>query len=45
MKDHCEALTHIYKKGKSGESYNIGSSQNYQNNDIAKKLINLSRKM
>ncbi len=45
VKDHCEALTHIYKKGKSGESYNIGSSQNYQNNDIAKKLINLSKKM
>ena len=45
VKDHCEALMYIYRKGRSGESYNIGSSQNFKNNDIAKKLIHLAKKI
>ena len=41
--DHCEALLSIYLKGKSGESYNIGSGKNLMNKDIAKKLINIAK--
>ena len=29
--DHCKALLLIFLKGKIGESYNIGSGQNYKN--------------
>ena len=39
--DHCEALLKIFFKGKIGESYNVGSSQNIRNIDIAKKLIHI----
>ena len=44
VKDHCEALLLIYLKGKTGESYNIGSGKNLINKDIAKKLINVAKK-
>jgi len=44
VKDHCEALLLIYLKGKTGESYNIGSGRNLINKDIAKKLINVAKK-
>ena len=39
--DHCKALIKIFKKGKIGESYNIGSSDIVSNNIISKKLIKL----
>ncbi len=39
--DHCEALLKIFQKGKIGESYNVGSNKNMENNDIAKKLIKI----
>ena len=39
--DHCRALIEIYKKGKIGENYNIGSGEVISNNFICKKLINL----
>ena len=39
--DHCEALLKIFFKGKIGESYNVGSSQDIRNIDIAKKLIHI----
>ena len=42
--DHCEALLLIYLKGKNGESYNIGSSMNVKNIDLAKKLIEIAKK-
>jgi len=41
--DHCEALISIWKKGKTGESYNIGSNINIKNIDIAKTLIKISK--
>ena len=44
VKDHCDALLKIFYKGKIGESYNIGSSENLKNIDIAKKLISISKK-
>jgi len=42
--DHCLALIDIYKKGKIGEFYNIGSNKNLNNIQICKKLINISKK-
>jgi len=41
VEDHCEALLKIFNKGKIGESYNIGTNQNTQNIDIAKKLLQM----
>ena len=42
--DHCEALFKIFKKGKIGEFYNIGSNKNLNNIEIAKKLLNITKK-
>jgi len=42
--DHCDALIKIYQKGKIGESYNIGSSVNFNNLEICKNLINIAKK-
>ena len=39
--DHCKALIKIFKKGKIGESYNIGSGDIVSNNIVSKKLIKL----
>jgi len=39
VKDHCEALLKILLKGKIGESYNVGSNQNFRNIDLVKKLL------
>ena len=35
--DHCDALYKLYLKGKSGESYNVGSNINLKNLDLIKK--------
>jgi len=43
VQDHCEALLLVYLKGKIGESYNIGSSMNLRNIDIAKKLFKIAK--
>ena len=42
--DHCEALFKVFKNGTKGEFYNIGSNINSNNFDIAKLLINISKK-
>jgi len=44
VNDHCDALLKIFFKGKFGESYNVGTNKNIKNIDIAKKLINISKK-
>ncbi len=44
VKDHCEALYKIFKKGKNGEFYNIGSSLNLNNIKITKLLLNIAKK-
>tara|TARA_B100001964_G_scaffold208791_1_gene241730 strand:- start:264 stop:1292 length:1029 start_codon:yes stop_codon:yes gene_type:complete len=41
VKDHCEALVKVFKKGKIGEFYNIGSNKNLTNIEIAKNLIKI----
>ena len=43
VSDHCEALLLIYKKGKIGESYNVGSGVNLRNIDVAKKLLKIAK--
>jgi dTDP-glucose 4,6-dehydratase len=42
--DHCEALIKIYKKGKLGEFYNIGSNKNLNNIQITKMLLSIANK-
>ena len=42
--DHCEALFKVFKNGTRGEFYNIGSSINSSNLDIAKLLINIAKR-
>ena len=44
VKDHCEALIKVFKKGKVGSFYNIGSNKNQTNLEICKKLIQLANK-
>ncbi len=39
VKDHCRALFVLYKKGKIGENYNVGSNKNLKNIDLIKKII------
>ena len=43
VKDHCEALLQVFKKGKIGEFYNIGSNKNLNNLQVSKSLINTSK--
>ena len=45
VKDHCEALIEVYKKGKVGEFYNIGSNKNLNNIEVCNKLISESKKI
>jgi dTDP-glucose 4,6-dehydratase len=44
VKDHCLALLKVFKKGKIGQIYNIGSGKNLTNLEVIKILINLSMK-
>tara|TARA_B100001564_G_C20614593_1_gene659248 strand:+ start:415 stop:1434 length:1020 start_codon:yes stop_codon:yes gene_type:complete len=43
VEDHCEALLTIFKKGKNGESYNVGSGKNLQNIDLVKRILKICR--
>jgi dTDP-glucose 4,6-dehydratase len=45
VKDHCEALIKVFKRGKIGEIYNIGSNKNLTNLQVCKLIINLSKKV
>ena len=40
--DHCEALFKVFKKGKIGEFYNIGSNKNLNNIEVAMSLLNIA---
>ena len=42
--DHCEALYKIFKKGKLGESYNVGSNVNLKNIDLVKTILKIFKK-
>ena len=39
VEDHCEALFQVFKKGKIGQFYNIGSNENIDNLSICSKLF------
>ena len=39
--DHCEALTLVFKKGKLGETYNIGGGSERKNIDVIHQLCDL----
>ena len=43
VKDHCEALIKIFKKGKIGNFYNIGSNKNQTNLEICSKLLRIAK--
>ena len=45
VKDHCEALLKVFKKGKIGEFYNIGSNKNLNNLQVTKELIKCFKKI
>tara|TARA_Y100001958_G_C21133749_1_gene474366 strand:+ start:74 stop:1099 length:1026 start_codon:yes stop_codon:yes gene_type:complete len=45
VEDHCKALFALYLKGKSGESYNVGTNQNMRNIDLVKKIIKVFKMM
>ena len=42
--DHCDALIKIFKSGKVGETYNVGSNINVNNIDICKSLLKIAQK-
>ena len=44
VEDHCEAIFHIMKKGKIGESYNIGSNNEIDNITLVKTICKLLNK-
>jgi len=44
VKDHCEALIKIFKKGKIGNFYNIGSNKNLTNLKVCEHLIRVAKK-
>lgn len=41
--DHCEALIKVFKHGKIGETYNIGSNENLNNIGISKLLMKIAK--
>ena len=45
VKDHCEALIKVFRKGKLGEFYNIGSNKNLNNLQVTNKLLKKSKKI
>ena len=42
--EHCQALFMLYLKGKSGESYNVGTGNNLKNIDLVKKILKIFKK-
>jgi len=44
VKDHCEALIKVFKSGKIGQTYNIGSNKNLNNIEICKNLLSVAKK-
>ena len=43
--DHCEALITVFKRGKIGEFYNIGSNENMNNLEITNKIFKIFKKL
>ena len=45
VEDHCRALFTLYLRGKSGESYNVGTNVNMRNIDLVKKILKIFKSM
>jgi dTDP-glucose 4,6-dehydratase len=41
VKDHCRAIAHVALNGKTGEIYNIGGRNSFQNISLVKKLLKI----
>jgi dTDP-glucose 4,6-dehydratase len=39
--DHCEAILKVYRRGRAGETYNIGTGVLYRNIDLVKNVLEL----
>ena len=44
VEDHCKGLFAIYKKGITGENYNIGSGKNINNLNLTKLLLKIVKR-
>lgn len=44
VNDHCEAILRVFEKGKSGQSYNIASHNELDNNTIVKMILKIMKK-
>ncbi len=44
VKDHCEALYKVYRAGKIGSFYNIGSNKNLTNIQVCRELFKIAKK-
>jgi dTDP-glucose 4,6-dehydratase len=44
VEDHCKGIFAIYKKGKNGESYNIGTGKDINNLNLTKFLLKIVSK-
>lgn len=42
--DHCDALDHVVRKGKRGETYNIGGNNEWSNLNVVKYITSLMDK-
>ena len=45
VKDHCEALFKVFKNGKIGNFYNIGSNKNLNNLQVTNELLKISKNL
>jgi len=44
VKDNCEALYKIFRQGKIGENYNVGTGIRLNNIDLVKKILSIAKK-
>ena len=44
VKDNCEALYKIFKKGKIGENYNVGTGIRLRNIDLVRMILSIAQK-
>lgn len=45
VEDHCHAIDLVFHKGRSGETYNIGSHNEWGNIDIVRKICDILNKI
>ncbi|MEX0684909.1 MAG: dTDP-glucose 4,6-dehydratase [Balneolales bacterium] len=45
VEDHCRALSLVFEKGRSGETYNIGGHNEWRNIDLIKEICEILNKI